>query len=446
MAAADNSLSRRKFLGVAGAAALTPMLAKGAGIKRFLPEGGDPSISLWNGAWPVPQTDALSSKLVSEFKYQNYTGNYDVLTGNIYEVVEAALAAKKGPAVAGGYAYMAFQYANQGQILPADSVVEALKANGDYADYVSPTEFSSLKVPGVGYVAVPWGVDTRVLWYNETLLEKAGADVPTDWPSYLAACAKLKKIGVYGYVTAAATSNAAYGTHSLAFWMFDNGGGMFDENGDVDCLYSRNIEAVDMLLEMVKSGYVDPGSIGYTDTDVYTELKSGRTGMTLANPTIPEETGTDPVTGPFKVMSPIAGPHGDKGTIQYLKNFMMFKNTPSAAASEALLLYWTELFGGKNSLFARGNTGAVPIRKSVINSPVVQNNPQLLKIVKEWVPIALEESARCPHLFAGLATVDNGTAMLTCIQEILEGSTTATAALTKLQKGIAGYGASYKGS
>ena len=35
--------------------------------------------------------------------------------------------------------------------------------------------------------------------------------------------------------------------------------------------------------------------------------------------------------------------------------------------------------------------------------------------------------------------------MLNCIQEILEGSTTATAALTKLQKGIAGYGASYKG-
>ncbi len=88
----------------------------------------------------------------------------------------------------------------------------------------------------------------------------------------------------------------------------------------------------------------------------------------------------------------------------------------------------------------------MPIRKSVVNSPVVQSNPQLSKIIKEWVPIALEESARCPHAFAGLATVDNGTAMLNCIQEILVGSTTATAALTKLQKGIAGFGASYKGS
>jgi multiple sugar transport system substrate-binding protein len=444
--AAGNPLSRREFLGVAGAAALTPLLAKGAGIKRFMPAGSGGNLGLWNGAWPIPQTDNLSTKLVSEFKYQDYTATYEVLSGNIYEVVEAALAAQKGPAVAGGYAYMAFQYADQGEILSANNVVAALKANGDYDDYVTSAEFSNLKVPGLGYVAVPWGVDTRVLWYNETLLKKAGADVPTDWPSYLAACAKLKKIGVYGYVTAAATSNAAYGTHTLAFWMLDNGGGMFDEAGNADCLYTRNVEAVEMLLEMVKSGYVDPGSIGYTDTDVYTELKSGRVGMTLANPTIPEETGTSPVTGPFKVMSPLTGPHGNKATLQYLKNFMMFKHTPSAEASEALLLYWIELFGGKGSLFARGNTGAVPIRKSVINSPVVQSNPQLAKIVKEWVPIALEESARCPHLFAGLATVDNGTAMLTCIQEILEGSTTATAALTKLQQGIEGYGASYKGS
>lgn len=294
-------------------------------------------------------------------------------------------------------------------------------------------------------MAVPWGVDTRVLWYNETLLHKAGATVPTDWPSYLAACKALKKIGVYGYVTSAATSNAAYGSHTLAYWMIGNGGGMFDPAGDADALYSRNVEAVEMLLEMVKSGYMDPGSISYTDTDVYTELKSGRAGMALANATIPDETGTSPVSGPFKVMSPIVGPHGNKATLQYLKNFMMFKNTPSAAASEALLLYWTELFGGKNSLYARGDTGAVPVRKSVVNSPVVQSDPQLSKVISEWVPVAQPESARCPHLFAGMATVDNGTAMLTCIQEILEGNTTATAALTKLQKGISGYGISYKG-
>jgi multiple sugar transport system substrate-binding protein len=445
MGAADNSMSRRKFLGVAGVAALAPVVARGASFGGLLPDGSDPTISLWNGSWPVPQTDTLSTKLVESWKYNNYKATYDILTGNIYEVVEAALAAKKGPQVAGGYAYMGFQYADQGQILPADNVVAQMKASGAYADYLTTTEFSNLYKPGLGYVALPWGVDTRVLWYNETLLDKAGADVPTDWDSYMAAALKLKKIGVYGYVCAAATSDAAYGTHTLAYFMLGNGGGMFDEAGDVDCLYPRNIEAVDFLLKMVKAGVVDPGSIGYTDTDVYTELKSGRVGMTLANNTIPEETGTSPVSGPFKVMSPIAGPHGDKATLQYLKNFMMFKNTPSVAASEALLLFWIDLFGGKDSLFVRGDTGVVPIRKSVLRSPAIQSNPQLVKIINEWAPVAKEESARCPHLFAGLATVDNGTAMLQCIQEILEGSTTAVGALTKLQQGIKGYGASYKG-
>ena len=53
--------------------------------------------------------------------------------------------------------------------------------------------------------------------------------VPTDWASFLAAAKALKKIGVYGYVTAAASSNSAYGTHTLASFMINNGGGMFDE-------------------------------------------------------------------------------------------------------------------------------------------------------------------------------------------------------------------------
>ena len=169
-------ISRRKFMAAAGASALAPILFKGL-TDIPVASASDPTLGLWNGAWPDTPTNTLSTKLVSNWKYGNYSGTYDILTGNIYEIVEAALAAKKGPAVAGGYAYMAFQYANQGQILPADKLVAAMKANGSYADYITPTSFSSLNVPGVGYVALPWGVDTRVLWYNEQLLTKAGASI-----------------------------------------------------------------------------------------------------------------------------------------------------------------------------------------------------------------------------------------------------------------------------
>jgi len=440
-----NGVSRRKFLAMASAAGVLPIVLEACSSSSSTTgtstaSGPTVTIEFWDGEVGTGQLNTEAKALTEAWKYGKLTGSYDLLTGNIYEVIEAALAANKGPAVAGGYAYQAFQFADQGDIHYADNVVATMQSNGQYADYL-PGLFTPLKT-SKGYVGIPWGVDTRALWYNKALLAKAGAAVPTDWPSFLAAAKALKKIGVYGYVTAAASSNSAYGTHTLASFMINNGGGMFDEAGNADCLYSRNVEAVEYLLELVQGGYVDPGSVSYIDTDVYSELKAGRAGMALANATIPEECGTNPVTGDLVVMSPLAGPHGDKGTIQYLKNYQMYTRTPSIAGSEAFLLWWNEQFVGAKGFYAQGITAAVPIRKSAIALPQVQADPQLVKIINEWVPVAKAESARSPVIFAGLATVDNGTAMVQCIQSILGGKVTAKAALTTLQSAIANYGIS----
>ena len=442
-----NGVSRRKFLAIASAAGVLPIVLEACSSSSSTSgtstaSGPTGTIEFWDGEVGTGQLNTEAKTITEAWKHGNLTGSYDLLTGNIYEVIEAALAANKGPAVAGGYAYQAFQFADQGDIHYADNVVATMQSNGEYDDYL-PGLFTPLKT-SKGYVGIPWGVDTRALWYNKALLAKAGAAVPTDWPSFLAAAKALKKIGVYGYVTAAASSNSAYGTHTLASFMINNGGGMFDEAGNADCLYDRNVEAVEYLLELSQGGYIDPGSVSYIDTDVYSELKAGRAGMALANATIPEECGTSPVTGDLVVMSPLAGPHGDKGTIQYLKNYQMYTRTPSIAGSEDFLLWWNQQFVGAKGFYAQGITAAVPIRKSAIALPQVQADPQLVKIIKEWVPVAKAESARSPVIFSGLATVDNGTAMVQCIQSILGGKVTAKDALQTLQTGIQNYGISYK--
>jgi multiple sugar transport system substrate-binding protein len=440
-------LSRRNFLTAAAAAGVLPIVldaCSSGGGSSSSSGGSSPSgtISFWDGEVGTGQLNTEAKKLTEAYTDGKIKGSYNLMTGNDYEIIEAALAANKGPTVAGGYAYQAFQFADQGDILYADNVVATMQKNGQYADYL-PGLFDQLK-NSKGYVAIPWGVDTRALWYNKTLLTQAGVAVPTDWTSFMAACKALKKIGKYGYVTAANSSNSAYGTHTLATFMINNGGGMFDETGKADCLFDRNVEAVEYLLEMSKNKYIDPGSVSYIDTDVYTALKSGRVGMALANATIPQETGGTPTKTDFAVMSPIKSPHGTTGTIQYLKNYQMYTKTPSNAASEKFLIWWNQQFVGSKGFFAQGVTAAVPVRKSAIALPQVQADPNLVKIIKEWVPVAKPESARYAHIFSGLATVDNGTPMVQCIQSILQGNTTAKAALTTLQNGISQYGASYK--
>ena len=441
------ALSRRNFLAAAGAGAALPVVLAACGSSGGSSGSSGSSsptgtISFWDGEVGTGQLNTEAKKLTEAWTDGKIKGSYNLMTGNDYEIIEAALAANKGPTVAGGYAYQAFQFADQGDILYADDVVKTMQGNGQYADYL-PGLFDQLK-NSHGYVAIPWGVDTRALWYNKKLLAKAGAAVLTDWNSFLAACKALKKIGVYGYVTAANSSNSAYGTHTLATFMINNAGGMFDESGNADCLYEPNVEAIEFLLEMSKNKYIDPGSVSYIDTDVYTELKSGRAGMALANATIPEETGGTPTNTDFAVMSPIKSPSGHTGTIQYLKNYQMYTKTPSKAASEKFLLWWNQQFVGSKGFFAQGITAAVPVRKSAIALPQVQADPNLVKIINEWVPVAKPESARYAHIFSGLATVDNGTPMVQCIQSILQGNTTAKQALQTLQTGIQQYGASYK--
>ena len=53
--------------------------------------------------------------------------------------------------------------------------------DGLYEDFL-PGIVEAMKTDK-GYVAVPWQMDVRSLWYRKSLLEKAGAKVPTDWDS-----------------------------------------------------------------------------------------------------------------------------------------------------------------------------------------------------------------------------------------------------------------------
>ena len=441
--------SRRKFLQAAGASALVPLATRSLIGSKSLRDvnfasSSKGSIKLWASTFGTGQENTIAASLSKNWNYNGYGASYSQIPGDFYEVIESALAANKGPAVADGWAYVGFQYADEGAIYYCDNIVDTYKKNGVYDDYLLDGAYFTALRNKNGQVGIPWGVDTRVFWYNEPLLHKAGVAPPTDWTSYLAVCKALKKIGVYGFVTSALATNSAYGTHQLAYWMYNNGGGLYNTKGEIDIMSPRNIEAMEFLHQLVVDGYVDPGSIGYTDTDVYTELKSGRAAMALVNATLPQETGTSFTTGPFKVMTPLAGPHGDKGTLQYLKNMQMYKNNPNVEATEQLLMWYNEQYAAPNGFFAKNVTASVPIRKSVIALPVIQSNPAMVKIVKEWVPIAHAEGWLDPHEFSGLAVVDNSPEMIKWAEAMLEPSTNVQSVMKTFQSWAEPYSATYK--
>jgi multiple sugar transport system substrate-binding protein len=78
-------------------------------------------------------------------------------------------------------------------------------------------------------------------------------------------------------------------------------------------------------------------------------------------------------SGDLLVADPIAGPHGDKATIVFPNNIMMYKNTPSQEASEEFLVYY---LGQLKELWKQKLMSALPVFKSITELPEFSRRSQ----------------------------------------------------------------------
>ncbi|MCZ9881647.1 ABC transporter substrate-binding protein [Arthrobacter sp. B2a2-09] len=428
-ALSTSAFSRRGFLGVAAAAASVPLLAACGGGSASQGAGG--TIKFWDMPWGPPAYSDLAKKLTESYVPTGSLGKASYQTiqwNNFYQTFSSAIASKTGPALSTGGGFQAFQFAEQGQIAYADNVISKLKQNGQYNDFLPGTIES--QNTDKGYVAVPWSQGPRVVWYRKSLLDRAGVAVPTDWKSWLEAGKALKGIGVSAFGIGAGAGNV-FGNQNLLSMMINNGGGLFNEDGRPDVVTDRNIEAMEFVREMVSLGLIDPGAVSYTLDNLSSQWKDKKIGMGWYAPGLPESTGD--TSGDLQVASPLAGPHGDKGTVNYIGSIMMYKNTPSQEGSEAFLLWY---LGQLKEFWKQDVVGLLPVQQSIVDLPEFQKNKQNVQIIKEWQSVGKPFGTKSPRLFGSLAAVDGGQALSQFAQTMLGARADAKTALTDLQKGI----------
>jgi multiple sugar transport system substrate-binding protein len=240
--------------------------------------GAGGTVKFWDMPWATPAYNDAAKKIAEGFSgANNAKANYQTIQwNNFYQTFSSAIASKTGPAVSTGGGFQAFQFEQQGQIAYADKVVEKLKKNGQFDDFLPGVldPFKSDK----GYVAVPWQLDMRVFWYRKSLFEKANVALPTDWPSLLEAGKALKKVGAFGFAIGAGSGNN-YGNHSMIMMMVNNGGGVWSKDGELDLLNDRNVEAIEFVRELVSNGIVDPAAVSYTTDNMSAQWKDGKAGF-----------------------------------------------------------------------------------------------------------------------------------------------------------------------
>ena len=422
-----SAFSRRSFLSLAGAGIATAALAAcSSGTSSS--SGG--SLKFWNMPWGGTAFNPLDKKITLAYKPASGlpSATYqEIQWSNFNQTFSSAIASNTGPAVSSGGGTQAFQFATQDKIAYADDLIDSWKSNGLYDDFL-PGLLDAMKTDK-GYVAIPYNLDMRVLWYNKTLLEKAGAEAPTDWQSYLDTAAALKKIGVYGFSLSSNTSGGN-SFQTLTGVLINNGGGLFDEEQKPNCVTQTNIDALDWVVEMVQKGYVDPGNLGYSSTNTNTQWSNRTCAMGIDVPGLPQNV-TGAVQQELVLGDPLVSASGKKGALYFPNNIMMYKNTPSQKGSEAFLTYY---YKHMSKLWTQNTGIGLPPLKSIADTTEFKSNASNVKLVDVWQPICKTWAAPGgTALFANVSLVDSTPAMTTWAQSVISLKATPKEALTTLQ-------------
>lgn len=107
--------------------------------------------------------------------------------------------------------------------------------------------------------ALPWVVDTRVMFYNKGLLRKAGLPItpPATMDELLRAAEQINRLGdgVYGFGANGDDQHRLYKKILPFFW--SNGGQIFDASGRPSINSPQNVQALDMYLNLARAGMME---------------------------------------------------------------------------------------------------------------------------------------------------------------------------------------------
>jgi multiple sugar transport system substrate-binding protein len=119
-------------------------------------------------------------------------------------------------------------------------------------------------------------VNTIALFYNKTVLDKAGVTPPTTWDELQADATKLTAGSQYGF---AVDANATYeGSWQFLPFMWSNGG------NEKNIATTGTEEALQLWTDLVKDGSMSKSVVNWTQADVNDQFIAGKTAMMVNGP------------------------------------------------------------------------------------------------------------------------------------------------------------------
>lgn len=270
-----------------------------------------------------------------------------------------------------------------GASVPAGDAIEALGGAGAFLEQ----PVSTLHYQGE-YIAVPHYGHAKTMYYRSDWLEEAGLAVPTTWDQLReVAVATTDPPDQYGLVVPLSKD----GNLSIDFFyifMTSNGGGFFDEEGNVILDSPKNLEALELLMFLYENASPE-GAIAYSDRERDDLLFSGKCGMTFAPLfTSAAIASNAPDLWPhFDVARPPAGSEGIGWMSEHLVISICSGSEFESKRLELLPYFFAEAEYVRFLHHAPG--GMLPVLKSTSESDLFWDN-EFMQETRDDIAIALE--------------------------------------------------------
>jgi multiple sugar transport system substrate-binding protein len=271
-----------------------------------------------------------------------------------------------------------------------------------------PTFFNLQKYKGHLF-ALPVAASARAMFYNETLLKKANAKVPTTWDETLAVAKKIDALGsdISGICIQGAEIDAeAY--YFYALWT--HGGDLFNADGTSAIASSAAIKAAKVMNSFVKAGVAQKGVNSYSRGKCEEAFRTGKIGIVLTGPWFNNAIKKDGAKGVKYGISAL--PKGSSGAASYgvTDSLVMFKDSK---VKESAMKFLEFAFNHENRVQFNKNEGFIPVMNSVINDPVFTSNKRLAPFlemgkVAKFVPLVPSWEEMADHIKTAMQDVYAG--------------------------------------
>ena len=165
-------------------------------------------------------------------------------------------------------------YQADGLLLPAQDYI----SDETYAKFYQ--SFLDQSVVDGTVWAVPDLASARAMYVNTDILAAAGVEIPTTWAELKAACEAIKAYDaeIYPWGVDMTTDE---GQACFAYYAWNNGGGFTDAEGNWVLDSAENVEAVEFIVDMIKSGLTNTDPTTETRYDLQEMFASGKVAMMI---------------------------------------------------------------------------------------------------------------------------------------------------------------------